>query len=510
MTKIAKRRVSMTLNEKDGVVSKIETVQASGTIVTYMMDLLGISFLAMLVVLPILFIPVKDPQEGFWENLNYFGFYQPYVSFAYIMGSYTRLNNICHRGEAGASINDEPEFQAGWGWNCWSAFMLFASCLMMSSILGVIGWANDVNVGTSYQMLYGCPIACTTADVMFIFLLPKSERKVSVAVFLATYSAMCGIPIFAIFAPIAMKVFLPPMCAALIPVFIFPVLGYLLQSSIEPFMKGLMDKQTFDCSWMDSGVPLHLECMICISEMMLFPGNETVITLIAIVISGLCQRMYELHKLSSSIKESDQLTGIAGSGEDASYAQITTQETGEASPQVRRSQMPALGSRTRTVRLFNSTPEDKENSKARIIELTPDACFETYAKGIVQLSTISCPLLFVVLTYIITTGVNREQYYVYECLEGSSELLAVEFALIALGFQMFFLTMDLSFLFYHHTADAFLLMFQSYLRTYRGMIFLTLAFSSAVFTSCFMIKHDGIVVLEHLVRHCDLEAVRAS
>jgi len=251
-----------------------------------------------------------------------------------------------------------------------------------------------------------------------------------------------------------------------------------------------LQKVDFECSFMDSGIPVHLEAMGCIAEMMLFPGSETIIVLVAIVACELLQRVYDLRTLLKAMKESSA---------NASYVALTT----EAPP-------PEIGSRRRRMSMIMSSEEDKKQARAQAMSLSPEAYAETHMRGVVQLTTITCPLLFTILTCIITKYRNRQYYYVYECLNEENEYVAVQFAAITLAFQVCYFVMDISFLFYHRSADAFLLLFQSFVQHNRALIGTTLAFVCTVFTSCFLIKHDGIACLEGLVKSCDLEAVRAA
>lgn len=258
---------------------------------------------------------------------------------------------------------------------------------------------------------------------------------------------------------------------------------------------------------MDSGVPVHLEAMICIAEMMLFPGAESIIVLCAIVFAELIQRLMDLRSLRNSmVRESGSMLSPA----HASYSHLKNSEL-KIEPNEEVSGAPTdVGTRRRRLMMVLQDEGSKNAAKERARDLAPDAYAEMHSKGVVQLTTLSAPSLFVILTYIITKYQNRDQYYVYECLPGDQELVAVKFALITLAFQVGYFAMDISFLYYHGTEDAFLMMFQSFVQHHGFMISTTLAFTAAVFTSCFMIKHDGIVILEHLIRTCDLEAIRAN
>jgi len=470
---------------------RLKQTTAPGTLIPYVADLISISILGAMLAVPCLFIPLNNPDYGWKHNLNYFVLYQFGVSVVYMLGSYNRLSHMCRRDVMVSESSGKPVFTNMWGLNFRSfAVGLLAACTSCC-ILAFLGFLCDTWVARSYQMIYACPLVSTVIDVIFILLIPKEERCGAVAGFLANQSALCGIPTFVIFFPIAIKIYMPSLCAAVIPVFVFPIMGNLMHDRVEKSLMKELEQVDFECSFMDSGVPVHLEAMICISEMMLFPGAETVVVLAAIVVCELLQRIYDLRTL---------LNAMNATSANSSYTAISTTE---APP-------PELGSRRRRIAMVFSGEDDKAQARARAMELSPEAYAETYMRGVVQLTTLACPLLFVILTYIITVRGNRQYYYVYECLDEEQEFVAVQFAAITLAFQVCFFIMDISFLMYHHTADAFLLLFQSYVKHNRASIACSIAFVCAVFTSCFLIKHDGLAMLEGLVRNCDLESARAA
>lgn len=492
---VGKKRLSRTMSselEKDRGEDRLKSTKASGTLFTYIGDLIMISIVGMLLAMPPLMIPIADPALGFMANLPYWLFYNPCVGCIYITSSYIRLSHLCYRGEASANATGKPKFDNYFGCNVRTVVCILLGCICHNMIMGFVGFLWDDGIAHSYILLYLAPVMCTITDVNFVWLLPAEERVGGVLMFLANYSAMVGVPLFVIFFPILVKVWLPPLCASLIPVFIFPALGNFLHGAIQPAITKELEKVGFECSWMDSGIPIHLEAMICIAEMMLFPGAETIIVLVAIVAAELVQRMLDLRALHKAMMDEDEL------GSYASLRQTDSSlPTGAPPPQV--------GSRRRRLSLVMTSDEHKNQARERALALGPEAYAETYMKGVVQLTTLCCPLLFCILTYIITKRGNKAYYYVYECLSEDQELVAVQFAAIALGFQVCYFTMDISFLYYHHTADAFLLMFQTFLQHNRLLICTTLSFSCAIFTSCFMIKEDGILILQDLIKHCHKE-----
>jgi len=474
----------------------LRATKASGTLMAYFVDLMKISMLVVPIVLVVLLVPVNDPDLGFARNLSYYLLYNPYVSILYCLGSYSRLSHICRRGKIVAEKTGKPEFENLWGMNWRSLICVTVAVLTQGGGMALIGFLQGGNAAHGYQLLYACPITCTVVDVLFIFLLPESERHGQNAGFLAEYSKTCGLPIFTIFLPIAIKAFLPSLCSQLIPVFIFPLLSRAVQRFTERSFTKEANKVGFECCWMESGIPVHLEGMICIAEMMLFPGAESALVLAGIVGCELTQRMSDLYWLRDAM----QVNKYSSLPLDSS--KLVQPQTSPREPFSPRDSSPTLSRSASRMSIISATEGSKEQAKRKALELNHTAWDKKLDLCIVHMTTLSCPVIFAVLTYFITQYRNVQYYYVYECLQPGQELLAVQFAGIAFGFQMLYYSVDISFLAYHGTADEFFMLCQSYLQSNWMMLFFTFAFTCAVFTSCFVIKHDGIAILENIMSPC--------
>jgi len=237
----------------------------------------------------------------------------------------------------------------------------------------------------------------------------------------------------------------------------------------------------YDTPWSETGVTIHLDAMISIGEMMLFPGADSPLILTTIVAVEALQRVMDNRSLSAAIVN----------GGKGSYAPLANTD----------------GSTTEDKKSFGmavccSTPEQIEFGKSQVKEMNAEAFEELQQKGVTLLTALSAPVIFMCLSFVITIAGNRDKYFLYECLNMENEMVAIEFAAIALATQYGFLIMDICFLYGQGLGEAFVLVFQSFVDDNWLIVIPSMVFPCALFTSCFLIKQDGIAVLQELLHHC--------
>lgn len=473
--------VGITLNQK--VLHSLETVKFTGGIFPYACGLFGLSIVSALISIPMLLIPVNKPELGLIGNLTYWLGYNSFVIFIYLLASYNRLSKMCHR-TAGGSL---PPLQVDFGWNARSVGVVASSMLVTAVIMNTIGLLVGKNAATSYNMMYLAPVSCTVSDVLFIFMLPEAERSVDVVKFLANQSALCGVPIFAVFGPILAQAFLPSVIASLIAIVVFPIMANSLQKMGRSMLESELRKVQFDCAWMETCVPVHLESLTAIAEMMLFPGATSIVVLCGIITVEAAQRTHDNIEYLRVVDAPEYSDLHSSDSEDV-------EAINDANDHRKNSH---------GLSFIKADAEQKAMIRQRARKFNMEAFSATYMKGVVQLTTLTCPVLFCILSWIITNYRNKKYYYVYECLHDGDELVAIEYAAINLGFQVIFFTIDIAFLWRHGLASVFVLICQSFVKLNWFTICVSIAFSCTVFTSCFLIKHDGIAVLENLLSDCE-------
>jgi len=473
-------RAESATSSKRMAVERLDRMPADGTVMSFLGIVYTIAALGCIIPIPVLKMPMAPADAGFLENYTFWFGYDIIGCTLCACQSWSRLLKICHR----EGNEDFPPLDISGAVGCnFKSFLAFICYeVILFAVSGSVGYFNGVHAGEWYNMLYFCPIIGTLGDVVVMILLPSQEWSVGSALFLATQAALWGLPIFVLFVPIMLKIVLSPMQAAIIPVLIFPLLSEFIQKAVSAAVIQQMVTMGYDTPWFETGVTVHLDAMLSIGEMMLFPGADSPVILGTIIAVEALQRIMDNRSLGSAI--------AVGGKDSSSYAPLAN--TGESTT-VKKS----LG-----MALCCSSAEQREFGKQQVKEKNAEAFEELQQKGVTLLTALSAPVIFMVLSFTITVAGNRDKYYMYECLNIENEMVAIEFAGIALATQYGFLVMDVLFLYSQGLGEAFVMIFQTFVADNWLMVIPTVVFPCTLFTSCFLIKHDGIAVLQELLHHC--------
>jgi len=459
-------------------IERLAKTGTQGSVREFLNMVYTIAAMAIFIPIPALAITLSPAEEGFQANLDYWFGYNGYVCLISCFQSWGRLLKICQR----VGNEDFPPLSVknDFGCNPKTIVCLLVFEMMVFSVSGAVGYLNGTHAAEQYNMLYLCPFIGTVGDVMFMMMLPKQERNGATAMFLATQAALWGMPIFFLFFPILLKVYLSPLQAAIIPVIIFPLLSEFVQKVVSAALIQQMVTIGYDTPWFETGVTIHLDAMISIGEMMLFPGADSPLVLATIIGVEVFQRVMDNRGLAEMMEPSE-----------GSYAPLAT--TDESTTKAKNNF---------SIAWCCTTDEQTQFGKSRVKDMNAEAFEELQQKGVTILTALAAPVIFMGLSLIITSGGNRDKYFLYECLNMDNEMIAIEFAGIALATQYVFLIVDFCFLYSQGLAEAFVLVFNSFVENNWLIVIPTMAFPCSLFTSCFLIKHDGIAILQELLRHC--------
>jgi len=445
--------------------AKVSALEQSGRkmgLCFYILDLSKIALGGLIVASIPLFIPVRDPADGFMANIPYFFAYNPYVLLIYNIGSWLRIQRIFSRHE------DEPLVELKLTPK--TIGVMAAGWLIGNAYMATNGYLLGTGVGTSYEMMYCAPVVCTTCDVFFFFLLPREEQTFDAFKLLVIYALCCGLPIFILFGPIVVAIYLPSSLASWMPVILFILLEVALQAFARTLLlDGIIHRMGLSKTmWVGCGVPLHLSSMLTMGEMMLFSGADSPMLIITVVVVETIRRVSDMRNLNK------QLADLRDT-----YSQLP-ESTGNAI----------------AVDLSTEAEEGSDVAIANLI--SPKVYDELVEAGMVHCVTLTSPLIFAAMSSLIVNLYNKSQYYAYECISVNENLVAIVYAMIYWIASLGLFVMDIAFFHGAQALHFFSRCMCSYLREDAWLLVFTLAFVDLVYTSCYFIKHDGMAVLTQI------------
>lgn len=483
----AEKSTSKRLSRTMSTVSSFEstTAQVSGSFFKYIGYLFAVTFSAALTTLPLMLVPLDAPEEGMLANWKYYVFYNGFVGGLYAISSWNRLAGIVHRTEVAPS-GGQPFKQVSVSLAdptvlMWLVVASLACCAGFVITTLPFQLFNTQLIATSYVMLYTCPITSGIADKLFVNLLPKEQQTEQIKEFCFNYSGTAGMPVVQVFLPVVVSSLLPNvsflpegLLQSIVPVFMFMYIGEFLHSWGKRHMTAELEKAELSGTYVDCGLTLKFEMMIATSQVLLYPGKTSWYILVGLFLLEAYKRVKELRAIKHE---------LAG---NSSYVPLGQDEEGVDATAIG---FPWCG----------LSAEDQISVKNYATKVMTEEFAETIvAQAVVHLTTLTAPILSMLILIVIENYTNKPQYYLFDCLDHSEFLTAILYMGIAFLLEVVLFIVDLVFLACQGLAPVFLFLAHDYLHRNFAKVVLTLAFVSGVYTSCFFVKHDGLGLLNML------------
>eukprot|EP00928_Gymnodinium_smaydae_P081752 TRINITY_DN65216_c0_g1_i1.p1 TRINITY_DN65216_c0_g1~~TRINITY_DN65216_c0_g1_i1.p1 ORF type:complete len:508 (+),score=58.30 TRINITY_DN65216_c0_g1_i1:67-1590(+) len=396
-----------------------------------------------MVTIPLL-IPLSDASLNVPGNLPYFLLYNPYVGSALGVATWERLRVLFNR-------ETEPVVNVPFALATLRGHLIFGVAGFVCTALFILcSLPFGENLENSYVMLYIAPASTALFDFSFPLFLPKSERCRKVFMVINEYNGICNMPIFVLIGCVALNGYLQSLnWPALIKSAIVPALLSLLRLLIATVgrarINGGWEKLGYPKRFDECGVSFHINGLFEFSRLMLLPAASSVWSVISILV-GECINVF------------------------TSIIILRRRFSADA----------AIQGRELSVRSH------------------------VYLRVQYHLLALVTPPMFIVAFTTLIRGFNTRQYFLYECFlepgfDGDGRAISVytyaivmwvvRGCLLIVEFVVLQRVNALAFV-----ADALTF----FLRRRPQLICTSTCFIGMLFTSCWLIKHDGIGALAYI------------
>ncbi|CAE7351909.1 unnamed protein product [Symbiodinium natans] len=421
-----------------------------------MVQLLVVLFFSVIAVPLPLLIPINDPNEGALKNMTFFYGYNIFVIVYYLPGQYRRLQLLLELpsqkslgGEMmlkrSATESSALSYLQKATYSDWAVRAVFYLLVIIGWCTGyflcALPWGTDLVY--SYNMLYGAPPTFAMVDWMFLVVAGRRFWNVKTLVLVFVYNFLTLAPVLVlcgvVFASAFFNTPVTEVCAALVSWIVMEAVGFVSDKALKilvPWAGYSLDH------YYQVGNALVFSSVLTFSEVILFPSTNSWWALVGVVLVDTLGSMLQLRVLWKCVV-TDVQNGVG-----------TSQETKEA--------------------LWSQCEIDVARFWPVVVALPP----------LVWLMDDRNP--------------NRQYYYLFECTTSEHMNITVVCILVKLAWTCCLTGLDV-FLCTQwgigpQRAQAMLKMYDKHW----VMMTATFALTGAIFTSCWLVKHDGLRLLEVL------------
>jgi len=417
-------------------------------LITYLLTILKLALYSIAIILPTILLPLGDPADGFSvSNFTYFAVYNGVVCTYFAMASWRRLARFCYRKKSRDGM--EP-FTIEW--NGMKDPRVRTALIMVYLVPGFAfsfsGAFAGANLERCYHMLYMAPPVLISFDFIFYFLfLPKQEQNWKSFRLFFVYSNGCLLPIILLFIPVVIKIMIKsPWVDVVLSIIVIPSLRYGCICAMSGLMKHEMENCGFDGD-PDSVYLLHLNLVIEMGMMMMFPGADDYIILYAILLLSIGLKVSELMELLTD------------------YASI------------------------------KHLPETEQRTHLTLVGKMANHAISQH------LASLATPPVFLVIFTILFYAWNTQYYFVYSCFTEETFIMSVYFTMIYWALTVILWATEMAVIAYVLPTAVYASFTEAIMmRLSKSGFSSALGISSIVafFVSCFYIKHDGLEILDQL------------
>ncbi|CAK9101635.1 unnamed protein product [Durusdinium trenchii] len=404
-------------------------------------------FSVIAVPLPLL-IPINDPNLGALGNMSFFYGYNIFVIVYYLPGQYRRLELLLVRPADGKEMARSSSAISYLGKVTWQD----TAKRVIFYLLVIFGWCTGyflcavpwgTNLIYSYNMLYGAPPTFAMVDWLFLVLADRSYWNVKTLILIFAYNFLTLAPVLLLCGIVFASAFFNTpvliLCAALASWILMEVVGIVSDKVLQiliPWAGYSLEH------YYQVGNSLVFSCLLTFSEVILFPSTNSWWALVGVVIVDTIGAALQLRVLWKCVVS------------DRSKGEGISQETREA--------------------LWSQCEVDVARFWPVLVALPP----------LIWLMDDRNP--------------NRQYYYLFDCTTAEHMNITVVCILVKLGWTCALTTVDVvlctSWGIGLERAKQLMKMYDKHW----VMMTATFALSGALFTSCWLVKHDGLRLLEVL------------
>lgn len=428
--------------------------------------------------LPLL-LPLERVNVSIWQGWTYWFVYNPFIVVVYCIASFPRIQSLLTREADSRPIKlPDPLFD----WTAWIVLGMSALFCGVLFIIVALLWGMD-RVIFSYSMLYCAPAALGVADTVYTFLsVPWKMQDRYVHLIVQAYNFLVNAPIFLVLFCV--------LCASLATgksVIIKVVICISLAGVRSGFkvvsgmiIGNLLKKGQMSASFMDSQMSMQIEAIIGMADLITLPSGDQ-----GLVILG--------STVGLAFAQSLSYTRVCFA------CKMAKEEINLRPPAVPK------GAWVHGARIEESAMQMAFRQNEIIASLN-DSGADAVKKAMIGIMDrhvilVALPAVFLCAFSLIMNIGNHSRYFLYECtwqepLEGIYSWVCVKW-----GVNVVSICLDL---FVLAKFGMRTILFQLYSIKLSGSIVSTIAvlsFAALVFTSCLLIKHDGLYIL-HLLSTC--------
>ena len=445
---------SKLISSKSELRTRYADTAASVTLATLFLEegrYLGLCFLtiasAVAISLPVLLLPLAPASAGVGANGVYYGVYCGVFAVLWAITNWDRLEFLFQQptdasGTLSPGAAEWSEFEhsgllvrfhtvGAWRY----PVALAIAWITFSATFSAIGLYWGAAMENSLVLFYGAPVAFTLVDCAWFFImLPRSRRSLWTFASVATLNVLLCLPILLLFVP--------------------TVTGVVLERMVPDTLGGTVLLWTHDIC-----VPTLVELLFTTALSTLLPWVLRRAGLLGVSVL----EATELHLIC--VFEASLVMGVFGH---------PFQVIGVI----------FILSIFFTAKRLRDAYEDGD----------PD---ELYLSWMGHIPGLAAPFIYLVHTTLIRTYINKDHYFIYRCTSGIDWAEKEWVMLILLLMRLALVQLELLYCLTRSRRDVAMVLRGGIESLSKHFAYVTfcLAFAATLFTSCFIIKHDGLALM---------------
>eukprot|EP00913_Durusdinium_trenchii_P030576 g28637.t3 len=433
--------------------------------------------------LPLL-IPINDPNAGALGNMSFFYGYNIFVIVYYLPGQYRRLELLLVRPPNGKEMARSSSAISYLGKVTWQD----TAKRVIFYLLVIFGWCTGyflcavpwgTNLIYSYNMLYGAPPTFAMVDWLFLVLADRSYWNVKTLILIFVYNFLTLAPVLLLCGIVFASAFFNTpvliLCAALASWILMEVVGIISDKVLQiliPWAGYSLEH------YYQVGNSLVFSCLLTFSEVILFPSTNSWWALVGVVIVDTIGAALQLRVLWKCVVSDRRrlvfvVLGVKLSSWCSSLVGLLS------------------GLLFSFLRCFLAARSKGEGISQETREALWSQCEVDVARFWPVLVALP-PLVWLMDD----RNPNRQYYYLFDCTTAEHMNITVVCILVKLGWTCALTTVDVvlctSWGIGLERAKQLTKMYDKHW----VMMTATFALSGALFTSCWLVKHDGLRLLE--------------
>jgi len=471
---------------------------------------------------PLLF-PLASPDAGYFENSVFFYIYNPWVGFVYTIGTFTRLSTLWY-AEDGTKLVESP-FD-------WSATGFKTVLLLIASVIGgnvvlmacALPWGESQS--RSYFVVYGAPLFCSTLDFFFIPFLKRDKfKKCGIAMWKAcilinVIGTLLGLPLFVVFITVTVRAYADHWALDLVAPCIQVALMSVITMGGEMIVTRGLRHLKLSVDYYEIGLDGVFSTILEFSKLMLLPysallGSEALFrTTAGMACSDLVGAILHFAAMRTEIKTcKNKWKLLTNNAVEACQAMESTQKISEdgssdyvgvpqsafrATIARQRFDNFLLGINKEHVRSGPNSPADVSKLTFNQLSSTPQvklALRPILTRRVNEyFALLMCPGMFMTAMVLLHSIGNKRHYHLYECSNTSVFVRATLAGLTKFAISFSIVSVELVWMRHLGWAKVLYAIFGQAVSSRYYSIAFGMAFVGTVMTSCFFIKHDGVVI----------------